>query len=42
VLVVNFDASVQPATQQGEFGRIRVKVDGTWRVSADVRTTLIP
>jgi hypothetical protein len=42
VLVVAFDASVQPATQQGRSTSIRVQIDGTWRVSAPVNTTLIP
>lgn len=42
VLVVAFDASVQPVTQQGRSTSIRVQIDGTWRVSAPVNTTLIP
>jgi len=42
VLVVAFDASVKPATQQGRSTSIRVQIDGTWRVSTPVNTTLIP
>jgi hypothetical protein len=42
VLVVAFDASVQPATQRGRSTSIRVQIDGTWRVSTPVNTTLIP
>lgn len=42
VLVVDYDAYIQPAAQRGKSASIRVQVDGTWRVSAVVRTALIP
>jgi hypothetical protein len=42
VLVVDYDAYIQPAAQRGKSASIRVQVDGTWRVSTAIRTTLIP
>lgn len=42
VLAVAFDASIQPAARQRGSASIRIQVDGTWRLSTDVHTTLIP
>ncbi len=42
VLVVDYDAYIQPAAQRGKSGSIRIQVDGTWRASAAIRTTVIP
>lgn len=42
VVVVDYDAAIRAGAQQGESASIRIQVDGTWRVSTAVHTTLIP
>lgn len=42
VVVVDYDAYIQPSAQQGKPASIRVQIDGTWRVSTAIHTTLVP
>lgn len=42
VVVVEYHATIQPAVQQGRSASIQVRVDGAWRVSTTIHTTLIP
>lgn len=42
VVTVDYDASIRPGARQGGATSIRIQVDGTWRVSTAVHTTLIP
>lgn len=41
-LVIDYDAYIQPSQQHGKSASVRLLVDGTARVSASIRTRLLP
>lgn len=42
VMVADYDAYIQPSAQLGKTATIRVRVDGAWRVSTTIHTSLVP